>query len=216
MNGEMRVLPTHVLEGVKMPGGRETCFRAGDVESGDLLIAKRDTQFGDLPRPRRVPHRSQQQSRTDKVTGLGGGSGTGRDPVQHSLHDLVQRQTAHGVQLRCEPDLGVDDPVGGQILDAFRRHPDQRLPGLHHGCGVHECLQVPFQRPGVRRLGEPARQVGHDRRRQAVITIPVGEIDQRRGPQTAVQMVVQQDLRCGGDGVGGQWCRHPADVTCRK
>jgi hypothetical protein len=41
----MGVLPAHVFEGIEVPGGRETGFGAGNVESGDLLIAKFDAQF---------------------------------------------------------------------------------------------------------------------------------------------------------------------------
>src|SRR6476620_416741 len=67
-----------------------------------------------------------------------------------------------------------------QVLDAFRGHPDQRLAGLHHRGGVHECLQVALQRTGVGGLGEPPRQVRDDRGRQAVVAVLLGEFHQRR------------------------------------
>ena len=187
MNGEMRVLPAQVLERIQVPGGRETRFSTGDVEPGDLLIAESDAQLGDLPGPRGMPHGGQQDSGPDRVAGLGCRPGAGGDTVQHRLHHLVQGQIAFGVQLGCEPDLGIDHPVRRQVLDAFGGHPDQRLPGLHHRGGVHERFQVPLQRTGVGGLGEPARQVGNDRRRQAAVAVPIGQVDQRRRPQTAVQ-----------------------------
>ena len=49
------------------------------------------------------------------------------EPGQHRVDHRVERQPAVDVQFGGEPDLGVDDGVGGQVLDAFERHPVQRL-----------------------------------------------------------------------------------------
>ena len=101
---------------------------------------------------------SRARTRID-VPGRLGGDRPGGEPVEHRLHHLVKVKTLLHMQFRREPDLRVDDTVGGQILHAFRGDPDQRLPGLHHADGVRERLQIALERSGVRRLGEPAGQL---------------------------------------------------------
>ena len=51
------------------------------------------------------------------------------------------------VQLGGEPHLGVDDAVGGEVLDALPGHPVQRVGRLHHRDGVREALEVADQVP---------------------------------------------------------------------
>ena len=62
------------------------------------------------------------------------------------------------MQFGGESDLGVDDGIRGQVLDAFERDPVQRLGRLHHSDRVRERLQVSHQRPAVRGGLEPVRQ----------------------------------------------------------
>ena len=59
------------------------------------------------------------------------------EPGQGGLHDLVQGHARLEVQLGGEPDLGVHDAIGGEVLDALGRHPLERLGGLHDAprCG---------------------------------------------------------------------------------
>ena len=51
---------------------------------------------------------------------------------QHRVDHRVQRQPPIDVQFGREPDLGVHDVVGRQVLDALVGHPVQRLRCLHH------------------------------------------------------------------------------------
>ena len=62
------------------------------------------------------------------------------------LDHLVEVQAALEVLLGSPPDLGVDHPVVGQVLDRFAGHPAQALGGLHDADGVREGLQVPHER----------------------------------------------------------------------
>src|SRR5450631_3084259 len=48
VNGEVGVLSAQVLERVQVPGGRETCLGAGDVEAHNALIAIPHDKLGDL------------------------------------------------------------------------------------------------------------------------------------------------------------------------
>ena len=129
----MRVLPAQVLERVQMPGGRETRFGTGDVESGHLPVAELDAQFGDLAGARGVPHGGQQQPDPDLVTGRGRGLRTRpRTPSSTACTTSSRVRLLFGVQFGREPHLGVHHAVGRQVLHALGSHPHQRLPGLHH------------------------------------------------------------------------------------
>ena len=44
---------------------------------------------------------------------------------EHGLDHFVEGQSAADVQLGGEPDLGVDDVIGGQILHTFGSDPMQ-------------------------------------------------------------------------------------------
>ena len=90
-------------------------------------------------------------------------------------------------------DLGVDDAVGGQVLDALAGDPGDGRAGLHHGDGVVEGLEVAHQRAGVGRLDEPAAQRLRVGGRELVADLG-GELDDRLRPQPTVEVVVQQDL----------------------
>ena len=106
--------------------------------------------------------------------------------------------------------LGVDDVVGREVLDALAGHPGQGVGLLHHRDGVVEGLEVALQRPRVGRLGEPATQRLGALRRELVPDL-ARELHDRRGTQTAVEVVVQQrlrrasDLLAGGGRSGGGW-----------
>ena len=70
----------------------------------------------------------------------------------------------------------------------------QRLRGLHDADGVGEGLEVAHQRPAVRGSAEERRQLGDVGRGQAVIPELLGQFHHRRGPEAAVEVVVQQGL----------------------
>ncbi len=110
--------------------------------------------------------------------------------------------------------LGVHHPVGGQVLHALARHPGQVVRALHHRDGVVEGLQVALQRAAVGRLGEPAAERLGVLRGQ-VVTDLLGELEDGRGTQAAVEVVVQEDLGDGLDwsGVGAVGSAGPVAVV---
>ena len=51
-----------------------------------------------------------------------------RKPAENRLHDLDELEPGLGVQLRREADLGVDDAIAREVLDALGRHALERRP----------------------------------------------------------------------------------------
>jgi hypothetical protein len=115
------------------------------------------------------------------------------------------------VQLGGEPDLGIHDPVVGQVLGALGGDPGQRVPGLHHADCVLECLEVQLELAALRGrrhpLGEAGRVVGG----QAPVTALPGEFHDGLRPQPAIEVIVQQHLRNAADLLDGQ--RHVIPLT---
>ena len=68
-----------------------------------------------------MAHRGDQAPHGDRVPGRIGGLLTVREPGQHGVDHLVERQAAVDVQFRREAHLGVDDGVRGQIFRTFER-----------------------------------------------------------------------------------------------
>ena len=121
---EVGVLALEVLERVEVPGGRVAGLGAGDVEPDHAVVAVGDGELGDLPRARLVPHRGQQLAYDDPGR-RGGCHPLRRSPSCTARDDLVEGEPAVEVLLGGVADLGVDDAVGGQVLDALARHPGE-------------------------------------------------------------------------------------------
>lgn len=119
MNREARVVITHVLECIQVPGWRVAGLRAGDVESDNSLVPEPDRQLCDLPGHCGVPHRGDQTADGDGLTIGGTRLLAGGEARQNGVDDVVERQPAADVQLRREPHLGIDHRIGGQVLRAF-------------------------------------------------------------------------------------------------
>ena len=94
MNREAGVVVSHVLEGVQVPGGRVARLRAGDVEADNSLVAEPDRQFGDLARPRGVPHRGDQAAHRDGVALAAGGLLAIGEAGKHGVDHLIEGETA--------------------------------------------------------------------------------------------------------------------------
>jgi len=91
-------------------------------------------------------------------------------------------------------DLGVDDPVIGQVLSALGGDSLDGVLGLHHSDGVLEGLEVLLQRVAACPPGEPTGQLVHVGRRQSGIALLGRQLDDRCGAQPAVEVVVEQGL----------------------
>ena len=71
--------------------------------------------------------------------------GSTPEASEHGLDRLVEREAAVGQELGGHPHLGVDDPVGGEVLDALGAHALDRVARLHHRHGVAEALEVELE-----------------------------------------------------------------------
>jgi hypothetical protein len=107
---------------------------------------------------------------------------------------MVEGQTAADVLLGRVPDLGVHDPVGGEVGDALAGDPLERVLGLQDCDGVLERLQVAHQRAGVGRLGEPVPERLRILRGEPV-SDPVGQLQDGLRPEPPVEVVVEEHLR---------------------
>ena len=90
-------------------------------------------------------------------------------------------------------DLGVDHPVGGEVLDALPGDPGECVGRLHHRDGVVEGLEVALQRARVGRLREPPPERLGVAGRQVVADL-AGELDDRLRAQPTVEVVVEEHL----------------------
>ena len=116
------------------------------------------------------------------AAGVSGLLHAGGEAGQHRLDDGLQAQAGLGVELRGEADLGVNDPVLGQVLYALPGDALERLRRLHDGDRVGEAFEVANEVP-ARRLGhEPAAQLLGVLGREAVVANGVGQFDHRRRP----------------------------------
>ena len=95
-----------------------------------------------------------------------------------------------------------DDTVEREVLHALERDAAERIRLLHHADGVGEGLEVQLEVPTIGAASHPLGEVVHIGRRQAVVAVLRGEFDHRGGAQTAVEVVVQQDLGRPADELG--------------
>ena len=116
--------------------------------------------------------------RVDREVGVGRSAA---EPVEHRVHHLVERQALLGVQLRGEPDLGVDDAVGGEILGALEGDPLDRVVILHHADGVGERLEVEHQVVALGATVEPRGQFVDVGGRQILVAELLRQFDHGRG-----------------------------------
>jgi len=144
-----------------------------------------------------------------KSRGVGDFVGALAETLEDGLDHLVQAQPALGVQLGREPDLGVDHPVGGQVLGALRGHPPQRIRGLHDRDRVPERIEVNLQVTAVRAFSQPFRQLFRVVTGQVGVTCFAGQLKDGLRAQASVQVIMQQNLRDSPD--LGQ-CQHPTIV----
>ena len=112
----------------------------GNIKTDHSSVAVLHHEFSDLAALGRRPHRRQQRGDPDP-----GGAFPLLESIEHSINNLIQAQAAVGMQLGCEAHLGVDDPIGCQILGTLTCNAGQRLRCLRDTDGVLEGLEVALQ-----------------------------------------------------------------------
>ena len=124
---------------------------------------------------------------------------------EHGVEHLGDREPVLDVELGREPDLGVHDAVGGEVLGALGGDALDRVAVLHHADRVGERLEVEHEVVALGAAVEPGRELLDVGRRQLAVVELLGELDDGRRPQAAVEVVVQEHLRRPPDHLVGHW-----------
>ncbi len=158
---EVGVLAAQVLERVEVPGGREAGLGPGDVEPDDA--ARRGSATASSAISRRaggVAHRGEQGADPDRACRRRPRSASpSRKPASTASTTSGSDSPPSMCSSGAKRDLGVDDPVGGQVERALPGHPGQLLGGLHDRDGVRERLEVALERARVGGVAEPGAQL---------------------------------------------------------
>ena len=195
VDGEVGVLALQVFERVQVAGRRVTVLGPGDVESGHPVVAVTHGQPGDLRALGRMAHRREQRRDLDRVTGCRGLALAVPEASVDRLDDLLEGQALGQVLLGGIATLGIDDAVGGKVEDALLGDPVQPLLGLHDRHRLVEGLQIAHERARVGAVAEPLVQLGDVGARQVGIPDLFGDLDDRLGAHSPVEVVVQEHLR---------------------
>ena len=136
--------------------------------------------------------------------------GTVAEPLLHGLDDVVEAEAPLEMLFGREADLGVDDAVGREILGALARDARECTGRLHHTDGVRERLQVQQEVLPVRAVRHPGAGAPRDRGSGGRVPRLLGERHDRLGPESAVEVVVEQDLRGSTDLLKRWWHDRPS------
>ena len=157
---------------------------------------QRTAQLGDLHRAGGLAHRGDEQlASTIGWPAAAARSVPMRNPSSIASTTSSRVRPRSGDSSGAIPDLGVDDAVGGQVLGALGGDPHDRVALLHDArrCARTSRGRAPAscgrRRGGTRRRARPT-SVG----REVRVAELRGEVDDRRRPQAAVEVVVEQRL----------------------
>jgi hypothetical protein len=117
------------------------------------------------------------------------------EPLEVGSHDLVDRQPALDRKLRRVADLGVDDAVGGEVLGALGGDADDRVALLHDTDRVGERLEIELEALPVRASTNPRGELRGVPGRQGIVAVLRREVDDRRRPESTVEVVMEERLR---------------------
>lgn len=168
-----------------------TGLGAGDVETDHAAIAPAHRQLGDLQAASCCAHR-----RADGVDGEVGAVRTAGESVHDGLHHLVEGEALLGAQFGSHAHLGVHHAVGGQVASTFVRHALDGVLVLHDSHGVGEGFQVQNEVVALGATVEPLGEIGHVGGGEAAIAVLGRQFDHGLGSESAVEVIVQQDLGC--------------------
>ena len=155
----LEVLATDVLERVEVARRSVAGFGSGDVVADHARVAPADGAFGDLDRASGLAHGRDEHLHDDRMAGRLGVPCPDREALEVRGHHVVERQATFRGQLGGVADLGVYDTVGGQVLRALGRDPDDRVALLHHADGVGEGLEIELEGLAVGASTDVRRQL---------------------------------------------------------
>ena len=115
------------------------------------------------------------------------------------------------MEFGSEPHFGIDDSVGGKILSAFPCYPLNAVARLHDRDGVSEGFEVEREIFAVGALHHPLDEGFGFGGGQVAVAQLIGQLNDCFRSESAVEMIVKQDLGCSLDAVE----RGSADIKSR-
>ena len=209
----MGVLPAQVFEGIQVPGGRKTAS-APAMSKPATSRSRYSTASSAISRDRAAWRMAVSRARTRiwwPATAAAAdpaanpsrtASITSRNDSPRSVCCSGAKRTSAYTTPSAARSWAHSDPT---------RTSD--FAGLHDADGVREGLEISDERAGIGGGDEPAAQLFRVAGGQLRIPGRLGELDDRRRAQSTVQVVVQQHLRGGSDGVDGHRARHDPTVS---
>ena len=188
VDGQPQSGSTHMAKGGEVAVGGESGLGPGEVEPDDALVGIPYGEAGDVEGVVVLTHGIE-----DDPPHQAGGGGPRPHSVEAGLDDGVGAEPTAGEEVGREAEFGIDDTVGGQVLDSFTSDTGDRLCCLHDTHRVREGVEIAFQ--GARAtLIEPVGQ-RHGVIGGKFVTDGIGQFEHRLGPETTVEMVVEDDGR---------------------
>lgn len=187
MNGDTETGVTSMSNRSAMEIRRESDLRTGQIEAHRAAVRPATGRLGHRQRVGLVPQRRADESDFDaEIVGVAQASEDGLDGVVH-------RHSLRSVGFWCKANLGVDDPIVGEVLDAVSGHPLEGMGGLHHRQRVPEHFQVANQARYLRLSLQGSGQLARIGGGQTSIAGEVGEVDQGLGTQATIEVVMEED-----------------------
>ncbi len=159
---------------------------AGDVEADDASLAIRHRELGHFERVGAVAHRADDLAERDAMLAL-----RALEPALDALHDLLEVESVFGVENRRVADLGIHDAVAREVFAALVRDTLDRFFRLHDRDRVRETAEVQRERARRRTGMEPSAEFPRVGGGETRVALVASEIDDRRGAEPAVKVVVK-------------------------
>ena len=202
----MEVLAADVLERVEVAGRPVAGLRAGDVEADDAGVPPADGELRDLLRPGGLAHRRDERADHDRVAGRGGARSVPmRNPSRFAstTSSRVRPLLDGELRARTGPPRRRRRPPPGPPRTPRRPGRSRRAPAGRRRCagtsrGTARATCGP-RRAGTTRARSSTSSVG-----QVAVAELAREIHDRRRPQAAVEVVVEQRLGRLADRVEGE------------
>ena len=178
-----------------MAGRGESRLGAGDVEPDDAVVAPPHRDLGDLARSRLCAHGREQRVERD------------RTPAAAARSDPSRKPSITAPTTSSSPSSPSVCSSGANRTSAYTT-PSAARSSAHSAATrikasrvcitaerVVERFEVEDEVLVVRARHEPLRELVDIGRRQPGVAARFGELDHRRGPHTAIEVIVQQGLR---------------------
>lgn len=201
MDGDIEVGAACGIEGFEMALGGVAVFTTGEVEPDHSVISKIDGEFGGLKGVGSVTHRANDESPADTVLLF-----ATTESRKDGADDGILGQSLLGMEDGREAHFGVDDAIAVHVFDELEGDALECFAGLHDGDGVGEAFEVLGKAALVGTAMEPGAESLGISRGEVLIAGIAGQIDDGGGSESAIEVLVKEDLGEGTHVDAGQKC----------